>query len=341
MDEARSLTYSINVEANTSQAEASIRNITSNLGGLGGSTINIDADTSQAESNIRNVTSSLGGVQTQARSVGSAFRSSFLDGIDSGNSFSSSLRSGVGGAFSYVTGQAKGFVSSVASSASEIGNKFAHPISTIKNGLGNAIQNAKSRFIEMARSAQQAENATGELGDAAGEARRNVSELGDAADDSGGKLSKFGGILKGAGAAIGAVSAAAAAGAVAIGKAVVSAYAEYEQLVGGVDTLFKDASGKHNLLRIKRAIARYRKRRRLKKRILAGAAASLLSRLGQLKHCNNHNLYRMLFQGERLMRELKRIIRQKQRKEELTWNTYLERRAKSKSSKLKAIPTPT
>lgn len=73
---------------------------------------------------------------------------------------------------------------------------------------------------------------------------RNVSELGDAADDSGGKLSKFGGILKGAGAAIGAVSAAAAAGAVAIGKAVVSAYAEYEQLVGGVDTLFKDASGK-------------------------------------------------------------------------------------------------
>ena len=65
MDEARSLTYSINVEANTSQAEASIRNITSNLGGLGGSTINIDADTSQAESNIRNVTSSLGGVQTQ------------------------------------------------------------------------------------------------------------------------------------------------------------------------------------------------------------------------------------------------------------------------------------
>lgn len=40
------------------------------------------------------------------------------------------------------------------------------------------------------------------------------------------------------------MSAAAAAGAVAIGKAVVSAYAEYEQLVGGVDTLFKDASGK-------------------------------------------------------------------------------------------------
>lgn len=44
MDEARQPKHiGINVEANTSQAEASIRNITSNLGGLGGSTINIDA----------------------------------------------------------------------------------------------------------------------------------------------------------------------------------------------------------------------------------------------------------------------------------------------------------
>lgn len=98
---------------------------------------------------------------------------------------------------------------------------------------------------------------------------------------------------------------------------------------------------KHNLLRIKRAIARYQKRKRQGKRIYAGAASSLLSRLGQLKHCNNYNLYRMLFNGERLMRELKKIVRQKQRKEELTWNTYLERRAILKSSKQRAVLTPT
>lgn len=97
---------------------------------------------------------------------------------------------------------------------------------------------------------------------------------------------------------------------------------------------------KHNLLRIKRALARYRKRKKRRKRIFAGAAASLISRLGQLKHCNNYNLYRMLFKGQRIMRELKAIIRQKQRKEELSWNMYLERRAKLKSSKPKAIPTP-
>ncbi len=97
---------------------------------------------------------------------------------------------------------------------------------------------------------------------------------------------------------------------------------------------------KHNLLRIKRALARYRKRKKRRKRIFAGAAASLISRLGQLKHCNNYNLYRMLFKGQRVIRELKAIIRKKQRKEELTWNMYLERRAKSRSSKPKAIPTP-
>lgn len=97
---------------------------------------------------------------------------------------------------------------------------------------------------------------------------------------------------------------------------------------------------KHNLLRIKRAIARYRKRKRQGKRIMAGAAASLLSRLGQLKHCDNHNIYRMLFKGERIVRDLKKIIRQQQRKEELTWNTYLEQRATLKSSKRKAVLIP-
>ena len=84
MNEARSLTYSINVEANTAQAESNVRNLTSSLGSLqnGGARLNIDADTSHAESNIRSVTGNLGGLQSQASSVGSAFRSSFLEGVD-------------------------------------------------------------------------------------------------------------------------------------------------------------------------------------------------------------------------------------------------------------------
>ena len=244
MDEARSVSYSINVRANTSQAEASIRNVTSSLGDLQGSggRINISADSSQANSSIRNVTSNLGGLQSQASSVGSAFRSSFLAGVDGGNTFSSSLRSGVGGAFSYVTGQANAFRENVVSGAQNIANGFAHPISTIRNGLGNAIQSAKDRFTDYTRNAERAATATDDMGGSAGGARQDVSNLGEAAEESGGKFEKLGGVLKGAGAAIAGVSAAAAAGAVALGVQVVSAYSDYEQLVGGIDTLFGKAS---------------------------------------------------------------------------------------------------
>lgn len=97
---------------------------------------------------------------------------------------------------------------------------------------------------------------------------------------------------------------------------------------------------KYNFLRIKRAIARYRKRRDAGKRIFVGMAHSIISRLGQIKHCNNVNLYRILFRGERIVRELKEIIRASERKELITWSMYLEQRAKSKSSRPRATATP-
>lgn len=46
------------------------------------------------------------------------------------------------------------------------------------------------------------------------------------------------------GTAAAAATAALAAAAIKLGKEVISAYADYEQLVGGVETLFKDSSGK-------------------------------------------------------------------------------------------------
>lgn len=93
---------------------------------------------------------------------------------------------------------------------------------------------------------------------------------------------------------------------------------------------------KHNLLRTKRAIARYRKRKRQGQRIMAGAAASLLARLGQLAHCNHVQLYRMLFRGEKIVRELKKAVREQRRKERYTWSMYLEQRKKWKSSRRRA-----
>src|SRR5699024_11025208 len=81
-----------------------------------------------------------------------------------------------------------------------------------------------------------------DFGNSAGNSSKNVMQLGDSAEISGGKFEKLGSVLRGAGTAILAVSAAAGAGAVALGKEVISAYADYEQLVGGVDTLFNKAS---------------------------------------------------------------------------------------------------
>lgn len=98
---------------------------------------------------------------------------------------------------------------------------------------------------------------------------------------------------------------------------------------------------KHNFLRLKRVLARYRKRRAAGKRIAFRMANSIISRCGQIKHCSNVNLYRILFRGERILRELKKIVRERQRKENLTWSMFLESRAKSRSSRPKAIPTPT
>ena len=81
-----------------------------------------------------------------------------------------------------------------------------------------------------------------DVGDSADDLEEELDDAGDAADDSEGKFSKLGGTLKTVGVAMGACVAAAAAAAVSLGKAVVEAYGEYEQLVGGVDTLFKDSS---------------------------------------------------------------------------------------------------
>lgn len=77
---------------------------------------------------------------------------------------------------------------------------------------------------------------------------------------------------------------------------------------------------KRNLLRLKRGLARYRKRKRQGRRISRKLAAGLLSRLGQLRHCNHVGVYqRMNVEGAQ--KELKDVIRKYARKERITWNT--------------------
>lgn len=96
---------------------------------------------------------------------------------------------------------------------------------------------------------------------------------------------------------------------------------------------------KHNLIRLKRAVARYRKKRRRRGKVPPGMAAGILARLGQMAHCSNVNIYRRLFRGERIQKELKRAVREA-RKEEMTWSTYLEQRATKRCSRQKAGGIP-
>ena len=93
---------------------------------------------------------------------------------------------------------------------------------------------------------------------------------------------------------------------------------------------------KHNLIRIKRALKRYRKRR-ARGFVPYKMAHSILSRLGQIRHCNNYKIYRMLYKGERIEKQLKIII--KQNKEVLTWSMYLTQRAQARSLKQKEAVT--
>jgi phage-related protein len=89
---------------------------------------------------------------------------------------------------------------------------------------------------------EEAEREMDDVADSADDMEEEIDDAADAADKSSGKFEKFGSVLKGIGAAMGAVAVAAGAAAVSLGKEVIAAYADYEQLVGGVDTLFKESS---------------------------------------------------------------------------------------------------
>lgn len=83
---------------------------------------------------------------------------------------------------------------------------------------------------------------------------------------------------------------------------------------------------KRTLLRIKRGIARARRRWGRGLEVPCRSAAGLLSRIGILTHCSNYSLYHMLYRGERVARRLKRVVSQARKGGLLAWSTYLEQR---------------
>lgn len=85
-----------------------------------------------------------------------------------------------------------------------------------------------------------------ETTDKAEDAAGKIKDLGDEGDKTEGKLgkafSKMGSAAVAVGKTIATGLAVASTAVVAVGKAAISSYADYEQLVGGVETLFDESS---------------------------------------------------------------------------------------------------
>ena len=124
----------------------------------------------------------------------------------------------------------------------------AEKVNALKTQYNNLIKNgldpASDRAIALRT---QINNEEAALRSNETEIRKNsnaLQNLGNESDETGNKLSKLGEIGKAAGKAMAAAFAAAGAAVVAITKSAIDSYAEYEQLVGGVETLFKSSSDK-------------------------------------------------------------------------------------------------
>lgn len=112
------------------------------------------------------------------------------------------------------------------------------------NSNNSALEQAKADIEGTEKSLEKVDGQLDDTADSADDMGDEIKDAGDKADKSKERFSKLGSVLKGVGVAMGVVVTAAAATAVKLGKEVVNAYADYEQLVGGVDTLFKGSSQK-------------------------------------------------------------------------------------------------
>lgn len=105
------------------------------------------------------------------------------------------------------------------------------------NKLGSELDKNASYMDEAAKSSDGCAKSIGEYG-------KEAKKAGEDSEEAGKKFDKVKTAATALGTAAAAATAALAAAAIKLGKEVISAYADYEQLVGGVETLFKDSSGK-------------------------------------------------------------------------------------------------
>lgn len=136
--------------------------------------------------------------------------------------------------------KAKSQLSSTENSA----KKYAKQLSELVKENNKADDSTDDLAKEIKEAGDESKKAEAKIDDVAEE----IKEAGDESEKSSGKFGKFSsalgnGLKVAAGIGVAAVTAASAA-VVALTKEAVENYAEYEQLVGGVETLFKESSEK-------------------------------------------------------------------------------------------------
>ena len=181
------------------------------------------------------VTANAGQVSGEMRNAESAVRQTAQRTEQAGNTVTRSVEN-VAQAAERTGGAAEGMSADMLAAFNRIASGT--------DGVSANITELTAVFSEFAeRSAEQADrlyrslsSVEAQIGDIGGASEQAV----EAAERKAGVLD---GVFKSVGAAIASATVAAGALAVSLGKEAVSAYAEYEQLAGGVETLFKDSSG--------------------------------------------------------------------------------------------------
>lgn len=117
-----------------------------------------------------------------------------------------------------------------------------HDAQIVVNEYTIQANNCTAAINKLKAKQEEAGDAAEKLGNTTEKAEDNINDLGDSAKKSESKFKSLGTVLKSLGVAAAAAAAAVGKAAVELGKEIVSSYADYEQLVGGVDTLFKNSS---------------------------------------------------------------------------------------------------
>ncbi len=105
------------------------------------------------------------------------------------------------------------------------------------NDMKREVANNEKAIEETTKAEKEGTDAVEKYG-------KETKEAGEKSKNASSAFSSLGNVVKKVGAAFAVAAAAAAAGAAAIIKNSIEQYSEYEQLVGGVETLFKDSNTK-------------------------------------------------------------------------------------------------